>query len=104
MHQNTTKLSHLDPFADARAARLLDALDQQVTASAPMPDWQPIKTAPRDGTPVLVWAKWRNAPAGPVVARWNQRNGEWAREGTKRAIADGILSHWRPLPHGASAT
>ena len=104
MHHNTTKLSHLDPLADARAARLLDALDQQVTASAPTPDWKPIKTAPRDGTRVLVWAKWRNAPAGPVVARWNSRKSEWAREGTKRAIADGILSHWMPLSKTASAT
>src|SRR5215210_4731469 len=97
MHQNTTKLSHLDPLADARAARLLDALDQQVAASAPTPDWKPIKTAPRDGSPVLVWARWRNAPAGPVVARWDPRRKEWKREGTKRVIADAILSHWMPV-------
>ena len=31
---NTTKLSRLDPLADARAARLADALDQQLTGSA----------------------------------------------------------------------
>jgi hypothetical protein len=103
MHHNTTKLSHLDPFADARAARLLDALDQQVTASAPTPDWKPIKTAPRDGTPVLVWARWRNAPAGSVVARSNSRRKQWDRHGTKRAIAEEILSHWTPLGPAALA-
>jgi hypothetical protein len=47
MHQNTTKLSHLDPLTDSRAARLLDARDQRSAASATTPGGKPIKTAPQ---------------------------------------------------------
>jgi hypothetical protein len=32
------------------------------------PGWRPIETAPRDGTPILVW---RPRVQGPCVAIWN---------------------------------
>lgn len=104
MHRNTTKLFQADPLADAHAARMLESLDAQIAASAPGADWQPIKTAPRDGTRVIVWAKWRNAPAGPVVARWNAMRQEWVRDGIKRGLASEILAAWRPVVGDQPAT
>jgi hypothetical protein len=104
MHHDGTKLSHLDPFTDARAARLLESLDRQVHDSSRLPNgWQPVSTAPRDGTAVLVWAEWKNAPAGPAIVEWVQRRKEWKRLGETRSIASGIVTYWMPLPPGPTA-
>src|SRR4051794_21196465 len=100
MHYNATKLSHVDPFTDIRAARLLERLDAQVEAAQPANGWLPISTAPKDGTAILVWAQWQNAPAGPVIVEWLQRRKEWKRVGETRSIAIGIVTHWKPLPSG----
>ena len=66
-------------------------------------EWQPIETAPRDGTTILVWQK------GSVeFARWN--TGPWNK--MPRPFWDGTLAalwgkmtarnhpptHWMPLP------
>lgn len=103
MHHNATNPSHLDPFTDTRAARLLESLDRQVqVASAASSGWQPVDTAPRDGTPILVWAEWNNAPAGHAIVEWVQRRKEWKRVGATRSIASGIVMHWMPLPSGPS--
>ena len=104
MNQHATKLSHLDPFADARAARLLESLDRQVEeASQPSGGWHPVSTAPRDGSPVLVWAQWKNVPAGPAIAQWVPRRKEWKRLGETRSIANGIITHWMPVPSAPDA-
>jgi hypothetical protein len=104
MHHDVTKLSQLDPFTDARAARLLESLDRQIQdASQPPSDWQPVSTAPRDGMAVLVWAQWKNAPAGPAIVEWLQRRKEWKRLGETRSLASGIVTHWMPLPSGPTA-
>lgn len=55
-------------------------------------DWQPIETAPKDGTPVLVWwAHWCNHP---IVASWYV--GWSAEEAISSSGPD--PTHWRPLP------
>lgn len=69
-----------------------------------MSEWQPIETAPRDGTAVLLYEPdcWMH----PVwVAQW-ERGGTYYREGWRCFVAaDGeeVLhpekpTHWMPLP------
>ncbi len=67
--------------------------------------WQPIETAPKDGTSILAWGK---SMEEPVVAYW-EPNGDrvW---GGKSAFVDGTVdmceelcvvddyTHWQPLP------
>lgn len=63
--------------------------------------WQPIETAPKDGTPVLVYAMivnpsyWhecmRDLPPFMTVARWHNDAG-WAVCEVREA------THWMPLP------
>jgi hypothetical protein len=57
--------------------------------------WQPIETAPRDGTEVLTWdgESWDVARWTPEAALFHK--GMWETE------ACGIFpTHWRPLPAG----
>ena len=104
MHHTSAELSHLDPFTDLRAARLLERFDAQAAkANEPKNGWMRISTAPQDGTAILVWARWKNAPAGPAIVEWVKRRKEWKRLGETRSVASGIVTHWMPLPQGPSA-
>lgn len=61
-----------------------------------MSEWQPIETAPKDGTVVLVWGTHNRCPGNPrhpYPARWS--NGWWLAEGNA-GIDYG--THWMPLP------
>lgn len=73
-----------------------------------MMEWQPIETAPKDGTPILVWNGPANygyytAPDQMGTARWDRQaftDGEmcwWACD-----CCDGVTTynptHWMPLP------
>jgi hypothetical protein len=101
MDHSATKLSQTDPLTDVRAARLLEALDaERNRAVSPRTPWQPINTAPRDGTAVLLWVRWQNAPAGPIIAQWDEFRSGWKRVGVARPIAPTIVSHWLALPAG----
>lgn len=53
-------------------------------------EWQPIATAPKDGTSVLLWS--RN---GYDVAVWSGRIGEWT---TGQLFYAPEPTHWMPLP------
>lgn len=67
--------------------------------------WQPIETAPKDGTEILAWCVHPNAEyegtiaeksewQGPVVAHWIDHNGGgWTWHGML-----GRFTHWQPLP------
>ena len=103
MDHYAPKLSHSDPLTDIRAARLLDPLRARRSRPRGMsPSWRPIETAPRDGTPVLVWVRWQNTPAGPAIAEWDLRRESWKRAGIARPIAPTIVTHWLPLPGSPS--
>ena len=64
--------------------------------------WQPIETAPRDGTIILVWVD-----GECIVVRWlkwcnSNDPGRWELTRTGSYAADGELyadpTHWQPLP------
>ena len=61
--------------------------------------WQPIETAPRDGTIVLYWSNRGfavgNSPGACVRGNWEQIRGSWFGSGDKLAM---LATHWMPLP------
>ena len=68
-------------------------------AVAAPPQWQPIESAPKDGTRVLVW--WPYWRSYPVSARWF--NGEW--DSYCRLEGDSVgPTHWMPLPAPPSSS
>lgn len=68
-----------------------------ITPSTP-DGWQPIETAPRDGTVILVYFKRRGAKS----VRWEE--GVWHVDDHKhgpfpvRGYIDSDVTHWMPLP------
>lgn len=67
-------------------------------------EWQPIETAPMDGTSVLLTAGkavWQghyiaNRPPGEPPYRWNEYGPRWTRSGL--AEIGFFPTHWMPLP------
>jgi hypothetical protein len=63
----------------------------------PFPEWQPIATAPKDGTRVLLW--WaKDARSRIRILRWDSDlynpEGRW----TDGEYDYDMPSHWMPLP------
>lgn len=85
-------------------------------------EWHPIETAPRDGTPVLVWCEGRAMVAayGPLwtpdnpVRSWLVSHAERVGEGGIRMVTDigpgerpwgrEGPSHWSPIPAAPDTT
>ena len=98
----------------ADAANALDAYDKtmQRIAEAPSPTppagdgWEPIETAPKDGTTILVWSQLYGGVA--VLAYWDSDKYAktpkpfWATSSQryvgKTAERKFPPTHWRPLP------
>lgn len=62
-----------------------------------MSAWQPIDTAPKDGTFILIWGtRWRS----PQVQRWGKVKGLRHEAFVSEAgLPKGYLpTHWMPLP------
>ena len=65
-------------------------------------DWQPIETAPKDGTVIDLWIHYpehdRNARAADV--RWNADVGEWQHGNFHlgQYMHRPTPTHWMPLP------
>lgn len=57
-------------------------------------DWQPIESAPRDGTTVLLFAPGWDAPK----TGWTYGKDEWQDCPYSVARADYAPTHWQPLP------
>lgn len=58
-----------------------------------MSAWQPISTAPKDGTPLLIWTE----GAHLIHLFWKNDHWEWLGGGR---CPDGQyhMTHWMPLP------
>ena len=70
-----------------------------------MPQWKPIETAPKDGTPVDLWGKNRlsydqhssrrvNVKFGPVLDWFGQERNDWQHGRGE----DYEPTHWMPIP------
>jgi len=59
-----------------------------------VPQWQPIETAPKDGTDILVW--WPFWSKSPEVAAFI--DGEWYSECVTSDSTEKPPTHWMPLP------
>jgi len=65
------------------------------------PAWQDIATAPKDGTKIVIFAKWRGGQE-IAVARWNDQRedsrGPVWESGFATSYQPTIVAHWMPLP------
>jgi hypothetical protein len=67
-----------------------------------MTNWKPIEDAPKDGRPVLLWARLKSAPAEkgaasyPIVGRWDN----WQWQATPDLLSSAVLipAYWSELP------
>lgn len=65
-----------------------------------MSEWQPIETAPKDGTEVLYWSAdcgflAGNEPPGYARGVWTKHRGKWSGAIDMKATA---ATRWQPLP------
>jgi hypothetical protein len=58
--------------------------------------WQPIETAPKDGTHILAWPCWDIV----YVVKWTNRGqyGSYWVEASGEEYSDADPTHWMPLP------
>lgn len=81
-------------------ADTLESLRQQLAALKVENEWQPISTAPKDGTVVIVW--WWNK----VITAWcagaglSRDGGDWWRSHAMEVVSTDYPrpTHWMPLP------
>lgn len=74
---------------------IIEAKDKRIAElEAALPQWQPIETAPKDNTPILVPT---NAHSdGIVIVRWYTYNGLAAWRDWDEDVH--FPTHWMPLP------
>jgi hypothetical protein len=61
--------------------------------------WQPIETAPKDGTPLLLYARSRRATASVVVIGWYIEQDGWIECAfTPNAPVGIVPTHWQRIP------
>jgi hypothetical protein len=82
-------IQHLDVnFTEDRRMRPED-LDGRISIVG----WQPIETAPKDGTEILaVWC------GKLMLALWNTEANNWQEYSNGDFDTGGELTHWMPLP------
>ncbi len=62
-------------------------------------DWQEIGTAPKDGTPVLLFARCKTATASAVNIGWYIEGMGWIEAAFFPNEPQGLVpSHWMPRP------
>lgn len=61
-------------------------------------NWQPIETAPKDGTPVLLFTGEGILEAYYLYGEWNQSACHSTYEGAGGVVISCKPTHWMPLP------
>ena len=69
-------------------------------------EWQPIETAPKDGTTVFVWYEASVKSHGDFdnrvrLAKWIECLGEWQVHGVGGNVPPKV-THWMPIPNPPS--
>lgn len=83
----------------------------QAGRASAVPQWQPIETAPKDGTTVLLFEHYEDEP---FIGQWNNFKSRWVAstahydtDGDARVVdrvySDGV-THWMPLPAAPKET
>jgi len=66
--------------------------------------WQPIETAPKDGTNILVCRSMEHRSVGEAFF-WEDRWVTWDGENhTRSSFIDGYLTHWQPMPDATTVS
>ncbi|MCA8018116.1 hypothetical protein [Burkholderia metallica] len=73
---------------------------RQPEPRAEVTGWQPIETAPKDGTPLVMFARYVHATASiVVVASWLENYGMWVNQSFSCAPVQQVVpSHWMARP------
>lgn len=66
-------------------------------------EWQPIETAPKDGTEILVCAPSHGKGPGQFVVIVTFLDGEWTTDRNSFDHSIWPPTHWMPLPHPPSS-
>ena len=71
-----------------------------------MTNWQPIETAPKDGTEILLAVKYPRAPrkgffTEVMTAQFSKQENDWIA--TSGEDVTGTATHWMPLPEAPHA-
>mgnify|MGYP001564453505 CR=1 FL=1 len=62
------------------------------------PAWQPMATAPKDGTAVLLAVKYSTGLVDRIAASWAERHQpRWIINGSAQRLP-AMPTHWMPLP------
>jgi hypothetical protein len=66
--------------------------------SVKMSEWQPIETAPKDGTRILAW--FSGEEPEPIVVKWRVGFDRfpWVESDESGAYGAHVVTHWMPLP------
>jgi hypothetical protein len=83
----------------ASVAATIARLGEQ--AAALVPSWQPIETAPRDGTRIVAWVDGQNWRRCEVILWWrssSSADARWHRDAERTLAVSGTPTRWMPLP------
>ncbi|MBR8141171.1 hypothetical protein KDW46_02200 [Burkholderia vietnamiensis] len=96
-------LSYVDGGCHPASTEEVAMWDALIAGRRTTPDreaWQPIETAPKDGTPLVMFARYIHATTSiVVVAAWLETYGMWVNQSFSGApIQQVVPSHWMPRP------